>query len=469
MDRLQQVYFSKKGWLNHLKAVKRKRRRRAVTAAYYRHESNMRKHAEKSGRLFHSSMTKSSYRQAKPAFTGQIPFWVGIGNLFSNNQFNRGVADGHLLVPTCFSLLDNHKESFDFLKKLFALLYRGKVKKIVLDYKSCERIDVDASICMDIILAEFINYRKICQRKKYMQFLPGGISATNYQRPDILKVLFSIGAYSTLRNVKIDFEDIEPLPVLINHLKGDGIYAKNEIDLTNIVEYIKRCLKRLDQELTVDAESEFYKVIGEVMSNAEEHSTMPFRYAIGFFQERKEDDRHFGIFNFCIINFGETIYDTFKSPGCKNPKVVSRMKVLSEDYTKKGWLRKAEFEEETLWTLYAMQEGVTSREKKRGNGSIQYIENFFKLKGNTEVDTVSKMMLMSGNSRILFDGSYKITEKAIPGRQTPFKMITFNDSGQINDKPDKKYVTFAPHYFPGTLISARILIKDNNTNIDTDG
>lgn len=464
MDYCRQLYYSRKGWRNHLKAVKRAQSKRAAIASYFLHESNMRIHAEKKGRLFRSFRSKTPYRQSKPEFSGLISFWSGISNLFSNGQFIRGNEDGHLMVPTTFSLLDNHKESFDFLKKLFAILYKGKVKKIILDYKNCERIDVDASICMDIILAEFINYRNLCTRKKYMQFLPGGITAINFQRPDILKVLFSIGAYRTLRNIKIDFKDIEPLPVLINHLSGPGIYAKNELDLTKIVEYIKRCLARLDRELTVDAESEFYKVIGEVMSNAEEHSSMPFRYAIGFFQEMQEADEHYGIFNFCIFNFGDTIYETFKSPMCKNPKAVGQMRDLSEDYTKKGWLRKAEFEEETLWTLYAMQEGVTSKETKRGNGSIQYIENFFKLRGEERIDDLSKMILISGNARILFDGKYKIAEKAIPGRRTPFKMITFNDSGQIDDKPDKKYVTFAPHNFPGTLISARILIKDNNTN-----
>jgi hypothetical protein len=469
MKRRLQIYLSIKGWRNHLKAVKRQDRRRATIASYYKHESNMRRHAERNGKLFRRPNAKSKYNQQRPAFTGHIPFWSTVHNLFSNSQYNRSTDDGHFLVPHCFSLLDNHKESFNFLKKLFVVLHKGKAKKIVLDYKNCERIDVDASICMDIILAEFINYRNSCQKKGFRQFLPGGISAINFDRPDIEKVLFSIGAYSTLRDIKINFEDIEPLPVLINYLKGDHIYAKNEIDLTKIVEYIKRCLQRLGRELTVDAESEFYKVIGEVMSNAEEHSTVPYRYAIGFFQEINKEGQHFGVFNFCIFNFGDTIYDTFKSPSCKNPRVVTQMRALSEDYTKKGWFLKADFEEETLWTLYAMQEGVTSKEKKRGNGSIQYLENFFKLRGESEIGDGSKMILISGNTRILFDGHYKISKKTIPNRRTPFKMITFNDSGQISDKPDKKYVTFAPHYFPGTLISARILIKDNNTNLEQDG
>ena len=136
---------------------------------------------------------------------------------------------------------------------------------------------------------------------------------------------------------------------------------------------------------------------------------------------------------------------------------------------KKGWFKKAAFEEETLWTLYALQEGVTSKEKKRGNGSIQYIENFFKLRGNLEKDHISRMVIVSGNTRITFDGTYQIVPSQKEGETRKYKMITFNKSGEINEEPDKDFVTFVPHFFPGTMISARILIKYDNTNEQTDG
>ena len=42
-------------------------------------------------------------------------------------------------------------------------------------------------------------------------------------------------------------------------------------------------------------------------------------------------------------------------------------------------------------------------------------------------------------------------------------MMTFNDTGEIENKPDKKFVTFAENYFPGTIISAKICIKEINT------
>ena len=176
--------------------------------------------------------------------------------------------------------------------------------------------------------------------------------------------LFSIGAYRNLKGFRIISPDIIDLPVLINNNIRPDVWSKSEVDLTKIVEYIKLCLKRLNRELTVDAENEFYKVIGEVMSNSLEHGTLQLSFAIGFFQETHNEDSHYGLFNFSIFNFGDTIYQTFKREKCPNKKAVKQMMDLSEEYTKKGWFKKASFEEETLWTLYALQEGVTSKEKK---------------------------------------------------------------------------------------------------------
>jgi hypothetical protein len=44
-------------------------------------------------------------------------------------------------------------------------------------------------------------------------------------------------------------------------------------------------------------------------------------------------------------------------------------------------------------------------------------------------------------------------------------MMTFNAEGDIENKPDKKFVIFANNYFPGTIISAKICIKEFNTEL----
>jgi hypothetical protein len=73
------------------------------------------------------------------------------------------------------------------------------------------------------------------------------------------------------------------------------------------------------------------------------------------------------------------------------------------------------------------------------------------------------MVIVSGNTRILFDGQYGIVKKIRSETGEKYKMVTFNKEEDIKAKPDEKYVKFAPNFFPGALISARILIKFENT------
>jgi len=475
----QELYYSKKAWVSFLKSKKRQRKVDKRKKGLAIHQFNMRKNARLKEKYFKTSRVLSKWKgnkkiqkPKKPEYSEKIKYLLSIPEVFSGTV--SWYDEENLLLPKCFSLIENSKESFEFLRKLLFTLHVNKVSKITLDYSVCERIDVDASICMDIILAEFIMFFEKCGKLGYRNEVSIKlIEPINFEnKENIKKVLFSIGAYRNIKGFKINYPDIIDLPVITNNSNDPNVWSKSEVDLTNIVEYIKECLKRLNRELTIDAENEFYKVIGEIMSNALEHSSLPFSYAIGFFQETHNADEHFGIFNFSIFNLGDTIYKTFKNPNCPNQRAVTEMNTLSYNFTQRGFFKRATFEEETLWTLYALQEGITCKPKKRGNGSIQYIENFFKLKGDMLNDSISSMVILSGNARIVFDGTYQIVEKIKDSTDKKYKFITFNESGEINEEPNKKYVTFAPNFFPGTLISARILIKfDNtdNTNINTDG
>jgi hypothetical protein len=91
----------------------------------------------------------------------------------------------------------------------------------------------------------------------------------------------------------------------------------------------------------------------------------------------------------------------------------------------------------------------------------KFIESFFNLKGTNEnADDISRMAIISGNTNIIFDGKYNIQNK-IKGKDK-FKVMTFNNSNNIEDKPDNKYVRSVENYFPGTIISARILINKDD-------
>ena len=159
------------------------------------------------------------------------------------------------------------------------------------------------------------------------------------------------------------------------------------------------------------------------------------------------------------------IYEKFKSDDCPNKHFVEQMKTLSKSYNSRNLFLQKEFEEETLWTLYALQEGVTSvppdQYHQRGNGSIRFIESFFNIKGENGCDNVSYLRIVSGRTRIIFDGAYQISTKTNQNGEV-FRVMTFNKEENLDYKPDKKYVYYADDYFPGTIISAKILLNDDD-------
>ena len=381
--------------------------------------------------------------------------------------------NGLFKVPDKFSIIDYPKESYRFIQNVLGALITQKYSRIDIDYSECTRLDLGAQALFDIILKEvFIFYEK-CNMYKKTRPKVKEINAVNVVDKNVQKLLFSVGSPVIHRNKPFKFSDIIPYPLCIHDREKNGdpvkIREQKDIDTTKLIDYVIDCLKTLNRKLTPEKLDDLSTVIGEILINAEEHSTTKHRFSIGYFQEINEVGKHYGVFRLAILNFGKTIYEKFKDPNCPNKSVVEKMKSLSEQYTKKKYFVLKGFEEETLWTLYALQDGVTSvppeRYRKRGNGSIQFIESFFNIKGKMkENDDCSKMVILSGNTNITFDGYYNITTGIVNGEE--YKFMTFNNSGKIDDKPDSKFVKFVDNYFPGTIISAQILFNEDDLTIE---
>lgn len=377
---------------------------------------------------------------------------------------------GVIPIPKSFSILDNADESFLTFRKIISALFIENSPSVTFDYEKCTHVDLGTQVLLDIILKDFLSFARKAQLadRNRRDYFPTSIGGDKINNEDIQKLLFSVGSPATLNVKELHFNDIIKYKLCVHNNSRDGDFekrvAQKEIDTTQLVDYVIECLRRMNKELTSDKLDDLCTVIGEILINAEEHSSTQHRFSIGYFKEEKHDEGHFGIFCLVILNFGQTIYQKFKSPDCPNQKIVKRMKELSESYTKRLLFFPGKFEEECLWTLYALQEGVTSistEKYKRGNGSIRFIDSFFNIKGSESVDDISKMSILSGKTRIIFDGKYKIVQKLNHSGQL-FNVMTFNNSGNIEDKPDSDYVYSTKQYFPGTIISARILLNDDD-------
>lgn len=400
--------------------------------------------------------------------------------LDANSQFSgdslvqtlndHGDHDGKFFVPEDFSLIENPEESYRFIRLIFGTLLFQTSDKLFIDYAKCKNADLGAQVLLDIIQKDILEFYKRCRRHPKTRTRVTSIGGRNIMEDSVSKMLFSVGSPAIHNNEQVVFKDIIPYKLCIHdrskNENSQKVSEQKDIDTTKLVDYVLECLKRMDKHLSPEKLDDLCIVISEILINAEEHSSTKKRYSIGYFQELNEEGEHYGVFRLAILNFGNTIYDKFKSPNCQNQSIVKKMNSLSKEYTRKKIFKTKKFEEETLWTLYSLQEGVTSVSpfdyKKRGNGSIRFIESFFNIKGGGDhEDYTSKMAILSGNTSIVFDGKYKMTEK-FDDNGDKFQYMTFNDSGNIEEEPDKSYVKYVKNNFPGTLISAKILFNDKD-------
>jgi len=397
--------------------------------------------------------------------TKESPFYF---EKLIRQRFN---SNGVVKVPKIFSIIEDPINGYLTLCKVIsALLYEPTEGTFELDYEGCEKVELGSQILLDIILKDFMKFSSICLRidRGQRKFFPVTVGGNNINKEEVRKLIFSVGSPVTLNGNGHKYPDIIPYKLCIHDNEKerdlDRRMEQKELDTTEMADYVLNCLTRMNKVLTPEKLDDLCTVIGEILINAEEHSSTKYRFSIGYFKEYNVDDKHYGIFRLVILNFGQTIYEKFKSEDCPNKEIVSKMQELSESYTTRKLFRQREFEEENLWTLYALQEGVSSvspKEYKRGNGSIRFIESFFNIKGSLEADDISSMTILSGNTSVIFDGKYEIQTKINANNET-FRVMTFNESGNIEEKPDNRSVCQRDQYFPGTLISAKILLNDDD-------
>lgn len=431
---------------------------------YRRHTKHLRRRALKKRRQSTKFSTNKqiSFKIIYPRTIGHIVTKLKSEGNFIKPKFTYCYSPK---VPQVFSITDNPKATFSFINRLVAVLYHQTAFYIDIDYSNCRQLDIDAQITMDVILRDFIQTFKNYDKHGLVKI--SEINATNFSDPDIQKILVSVGTPQILKGIQVNYQGVITYPLCS---RGRGretgelsAQQYKDVDTTSLVSYVIKCLEHLGQKLTPTRRSNLCQVIGEILINAEEHSTVPFRHSVGYFEEKIIKGRKCGVFRLAIFNFGQTIYEKFRDRDCPTPDTVNRMKELSKKYTKKGFFTRRRFEEECLWCLYALQQGVTTKVnfRSRGNGSIEFLENFLSLKSDMNSnDDISRLHILSGNTKIIFDGSYQIAQIRRDG--SPLKILSFNSLNTLEEPPDKNFVKFVPNYFPGTMITAKILISSDD-------
>ena len=377
------------------------------------------------------------------------------------------------MIPKSFSFLSNPDQALEVLDTLASLLRDNQVGNLHFDHSECESLDLCASAVMDVLFVQGQRNARLHHRS----IIPSGYFSPNDDVNVLLKVNGILRAVNHPSSQLVPQELKERLKIF--HLKRGfrtppEQSSETERTSTDLVDFFNSCLGTEGYRLQEQKQRTLIDLIAEVLGNSEEHSGPvgatggPAWYAIGFYRGSGINGSG-GECHLVLFNFGWSIFESLKSPDTSDV-LKSEISGLADRHRAAGFfdivfeyargliLANGRFwQEDALWTLYALQEGVSRLRHQpgnedRGNGTIRMIQFFSELAPNGP-----QMVLLSGRTWIKFDGTYNLGTIMKPGGQR--KIMAFNSENDLSKPPDPNFVRTLGRRFPGTLVSLKFILR----------
>ncbi len=343
-----------------------------------------------------------------------------------------------------FSFLDKPRETLQQLKGLAQL--ELEVLSARVSFEDYYIYDVGPYLVLGVM------------RQKMLNFMQGG----EIRRP-VLKVIEATKLKEFLRmqsdTLKGDDVWAFKLQSRDSHSRTDGSLVearqKQEKVVQNLIEAIDQWLGKTTSpyKLTGSGKSWLGSVVAEILDNAQRHSTVKENdggwYITGFLAKRGDEY----LCHLSIISLGRTIAESLLDAGGK-------IKDMTEKYCKKHISKT--HSKDTLATVFALQDGITSRmgESQGGVGMMQ-MTNFSSQLGDINSITKPRITIISGNSCIMLKDKYH-NGKKVDGKKAGKMSQYFNTENDPEIAPDKQYVFDTDIRFPGTIISIRFALNNNS-------
>lgn len=357
------------------------------------------------------------------------------------HEKHKSNSDIKVVIPEDFSITNNFDEAMRFLAMFFADGLDMKVTSIEIDHTGCKNLGLSASCIMDELTDLLLGYRNFTKHKLDI----AGIVPRSGAITDMLIVSGLMKKLNVSHDAKIS-SDVFPLPIQKN--------VTSDIGQTEVIEFLNDCFSKHGFQLTSDSVQEIGEMLGEIIDNCILHCGPDIKNQnlIGHYRLIPGSDC--GECSISIFDFGKTIYETFTELD-PNDQMIKELEDITQKHVsffKRQWNR------ETLWTLYALQENVSCIRYRdpldpgHGSGTIAFLSTFTKLKSIRE-NCNPKMCITSGHTQIIIDGTYTVGYN-----KKGQKVIAFNQENDLFKIPDEKYVFASKEYFPGTIISMKFYI-----------
>lgn len=365
-------------------------------------------------------------------------------------------------VPKVLCVIEDHDGTFEFLFRLKGLLSGNRPNNIDIRHDDTEKIGLTASYLFDKIIQ---NYLAKWKQRGIRVTLKGHIS----ENKNVNNFLLSFGLLSGLdiigrfKESDIDKDYRDKYEVF--KMSGSSIHPhlKSEAS-TKLAQYFNKCLNYSNIELSPHGYGMLIDAIGEIIGNAEEHSGHnPTRwFCLGCY------DKDTAQCGFSIFNYGSTIYQSLSDPSSTSTRVLQAVTDVINN--SKSLLIKIKdrilsfTEEEPIWNVMALQDGISSKRTERGPDStrgqglmdvLQFVE-LLRSKG----DPV-KIAVISGKSKILVDYTYPIINHvvdSVSGEKR--RLLPFNREGSLSKPSDPSKVSSMKHSFDGVIITGSFKINE---------
>lgn len=385
------------------------------------------------------------------------------------NKFGHFIVPGNgfltIDVPSEFCLCTNYSRSMACIKEFASSIYDYIGFKIIIDFSKCTSADSAALFLMQIIRLEMLAVIEDLKELFPLLHFEMEIDIVPSSDADVVRLLFATGypidmAKFTLENKdNISLIPIDPMGFFRGKSRQQHIRENRKPIVTQkVVDYMNKCLDIYGYQLREDDKNSVGGIIGEVLSNAEDHSESDTWFITANFSidPRGSAENLMGELNLAIMNFGLSFYESFVKTAERNHEIYDKVEDLVNN--NRDTYPQMKFEDEQLYTLIMMSEQISRlkyKEESRGTGTIKFLKSFIDMgdyvdKANGYVPNLS---LFTGSTQLICDNELK------PFLKETVYCLSLNPEEDLRKPPMESHLKVLTEKFPGTLLSVKIYLN----------
>ncbi len=385
--------------------------------------------------------------------------------LYDFGFYDELLIEPEIIIPEDFRFIENYSIVNKFLKIIYSSL-RSDLNEIIISFKYCDNISLPSVLILKSLIEGFRTEFRRLYSGKY-----GGLIVQPTIKFEPSKSRYVNQLLNAADFHKMGISETDPLmkPKLrfpFRHGAANRIsYTENTKSKISdeMLRFLAESLGRKGVGLTYTSSNKLSRMIGEILTNAEDHSIGKDWYVMGTLHEDGHggtDD--IGVFDFAILNYGDSISKGIEKTSDSNSAQVAQLESLYSTILKINPKEKRErFNKSNLFTLFALQEGVSRLKylsESRGTGTVNFINAFMYLGSYVDVKNNHdpSLIIVSGDTMIKCDNEFK------PFEREGATVLTLNKEQDLRVLPSDRHLKKLRTSFPGTLLSVRIYLSSKH-------